>query len=38
MVSREVRDAIDGKVAYEELTPVMLKGLKGLFPIFSVPT
>ncbi len=37
LVSREVRDGALPSVDCEELTPVMLKGLKGLFPIFSVP-
>lgn len=36
LISREVQEAVAGKVVAEELTPVMLKGLKGLFPIYSV--
>lgn len=37
LVSREVRDGARLGGACDELTPVMLKGLKGLFQIFSVP-
>ncbi len=37
LLSREVRDGAQPTVSCDELTPVVLKGIKGLFPIFSVP-